>query len=46
MKLKNKTILFIEDNDSFREGITEFLKMHQINVIKAKKQRRNIRNIL
>jgi Response regulator containing CheY-like receiver, AAA-type ATPase, and DNA-binding domains len=36
MKLKNKTILFIEDNDSFREGITEFLKMHQINVIEAK----------
>ncbi len=35
MKLKNKTILFIEDNDSFREGITEFLKMHQINVIEA-----------
>jgi DNA-binding NtrC family response regulator len=36
MKLKNKTILFIEDNDSFREGITEFLKMNQINVIEAK----------
>lgn len=35
MKLKNKTILFVEDNETFRNGITEFLKTQQFKVLEA-----------
>lgn len=35
MKLNNKTILFIEDNDTYRQGITEFLQMHKLKIIEA-----------
>ncbi|GIX40330.1 MAG: acetoacetate metabolism regulatory protein AtoC [Leptospiraceae bacterium] len=35
MKLNNKTIIFIEDNDTYRQGITEFLQMHKLKIIEA-----------
>ncbi len=35
MKFKNQIILFIEDNEAFRTGITEFLQSNNFKVIEA-----------